>query len=45
MGSRYHYDKHGNYRGKTTDEPPSDPNGCLVVAVVLFFLFYLSGGC
>ena len=33
MGNRYYYDKHGNYKGCSSDEPPSD-NGCCGCAII-----------
>lgn len=45
MGTKYHYDRHGNYRGKTTDEPPAD-DGCIWIFVLVFlFVCMSSGGC
>lgn len=28
MGNQYHYDKHGNYTGKSSDTPPQSGGGC-----------------
>jgi hypothetical protein len=41
MKTKYHYDRNGNYRGKTSNNPPESPNygvGCLVL-VGLFLLW------
>ena len=46
MGTRYHYDRHGRYKGKTSDQPPGD--GCaeiIVVIVGIFFFCSLFSGC
>lgn len=43
MGTRYHYDKHGRYRGKTTDKPEGGDLGAMIVCLFLFFIFF--GGC
>jgi hypothetical protein len=44
MGTKYHYDKYGNYRGKTSDNPPFD-NGWIVIAIALFMLMFFIQGC
>jgi len=44
MGTKYHYDRNGNYRGKTTDNPPAD-NGWIVIAIAFFFLVLFFQGC
>lgn len=45
MGTRYHYDRNGNYKGKTSDEPPGN-GGEWVVALVLVVIFcWMCGGC
>ena len=43
MGTRYHYDRNGRYKGKTTDKPHDDGTA-LVVVFLLFFLLFV-GGC
>lgn len=43
MGTRYHYDRHGNYRGKTSDSPP--PDGCVPIIILLAFFFVFCRGC
>lgn len=46
MGNRYHYDRHGNYRGMTSDEPPgTDNSGCVFAVVVIVLICIFSGGC
>lgn len=45
MGNKYHYDRHGNYRGMTSDDPPSDNSGCVFAVVVIVLICILSGGC
>lgn len=42
MGTRYHYDRHGRYRGKTTDTPDDGGWGALIL---VFFFFIFFGGC
>jgi hypothetical protein len=45
MGTRYHYDRHGNYRGKTTDTPPSNGDGCVTIILVIAAFCLFCGGC
>lgn len=45
MGTRYHYDRHGNYRGMTSDNPPSNGDGCFWLVVVFIVICLCSGGC
>lgn len=45
MGNKYHYDRHGNYRGMTSDTPPSNGSGFVVFVVVVVILCYFVGGC
>ncbi len=44
MGNRYHYDRHGNYRGMSSDTPPGD-GSWVVILLVLFFCFIFFSGC
>ncbi len=41
MRDRYHYDKHGNYKGKTSGTPPSEWGGCIACIILLM----LAKGC
>jgi hypothetical protein len=47
MSDRYHYDRHGNYRGMSSNTPPRDGSwvfiGCLVGIVVVFCIFGVIG--
>lgn len=43
MGTRYHYDRNGRYRGKTTDKP--DDGGWVGLVFVLFLFYIFIGGC
>lgn len=45
MGNKYHYDRHGNYRGMTSNDPPSNNSGCFAIIVFLIFIYLCSGGC
>lgn len=45
MGTKYHYDRNGRYKGMTTDTPPSNDNGCLVALVVIVIFCIMCGGC
>jgi hypothetical protein len=39
MGDRYHYDKHGNYKGKSSSKPPgSDVGGCVALIFIIFLI-------
>ena len=38
MSTRYHYDKHGNYKGCSSDQPPSEDWGG-IICFILFILF------
>ena len=38
MTERYHYDKDGNYIGKTSDQPP--PNGCAGILLIIFLRLF-----
>lgn len=44
MATRYHYDRNGNYRGMSTDEPPKD-DGCLIAALAIIAVCIFFGGC
>lgn len=43
MATRYHYDRNGRYKGKSTDKPPGDDLLGFVIVMFLFILFI--GGC
>lgn len=45
MADRYHYDRHGNYKGKTSDDPPAGDSGCFFVIAFLILAYICSGGC
>lgn len=42
MGTRYHYDKRGRYKGKTIDGPPAD-DGCLWILVFIALCALVQG--
>jgi hypothetical protein len=46
MGDHYHYDKHGNYTGKSSSTPPpgDDGSGC-VPLMILVILYLVVKGC
>lgn len=41
MSNRYYYDRHGNYKGCSSDEPPSD-NGCGCLIVVFLAMGFIA---
>ena len=44
MADRYHYDRHGNYKGKTSDDPPSNDGWVYIIGFIIF-AYICSGGC
>ena len=38
MADQYHYDRNGQYQGKTSDKPPGDGGGCAAIIVILIIL-------
>jgi hypothetical protein len=45
MGNRYHYDRNGNLKGWSSNEPPRQDDNTWVIIVVLILFLALFGGC
>lgn len=43
MGTKYHYDRHGNYRGKTSDDPPSNSDGWVYIIGFIILVWMIGG--
>jgi hypothetical protein len=44
MGDRYIYDKHGNYKGKSSDRPPGfDYGGAICGLIIILFILGQCG--
>ena len=39
---RYHYDRYGNYRGKSSDQ---GPYGCWTAVAIIGFILWAMQGC
>ena len=43
MGNKYHYDRHGYYRGMSSDTPPGEPIGVIILGCIFLYFVFFSG--